>query len=542
MLIRRFAVAVAVLVGTTSGHARPGSMPLLPGLGDVHHAVSTQNPLAQKFFDEGLALVYGFNHEAAREAFKHAAELDPNLAMAWWGLALTLGPNYNFPADPARQQQAYEAVQRAISLQEGTSQAERAYIQALAFRYAKDPKADVNQLAIGYRDAMSKLVKQYPDDLDAATLYAESLMNLHPWKLWLPDGKPNEGTEEIVAVLESVLERDPNHLGANHYYMHAVEASPHPERGLASAARIEKLAPAAGHLMHMPSHIYARVGDHLASTRANAGAVATDEKFFRAISQPGAEAFMLYLHDLQFLVYGHCMAGNWPEAKRAADKLVAQVWPRLAEMSMLEGFLPTPLFVLLTFERWNEILSVAPPDRSQIFATANWHFAHAMALAATGKSAEAQEESILFVSGLGKLPRDASYDSLNSVADIARVQENLLAAMIKRGSGAAVDETAEAFQRAVAAEDALNYNEPPSWYPPIRPMLGEFLLKEERASAAEKVFRSALEKSPRYPRALLGLRESLKAEKQFYEADLVDQQLSKLKQNAAASVQDRHRK
>jgi hypothetical protein len=260
---------------------------LMTGLGVVHHAVSTTNRQAQKFFDQGLALVYGFNHNEARRCFQRAAELDPKLAMAWWGVALALGPNYNFPVDPEREKAAYDAVQRAIALQENASEPERAYINALAFRYAEDPKADLHQLDVAYRDAMSKLVTSYPDDLDGATLYAGSMMNLHPWQLWFRDGRPNEGTEEIVAVLESVLARDPNHLGANHYYIHAMEASPHPERALASAARLEKLAPAAGHLVHMPSHIYSRVGNHIASAQVNIRAVAADQKFINRKREPG---------------------------------------------------------------------------------------------------------------------------------------------------------------------------------------------------------------------------------------------------------------
>src|ERR1700730_2157321 len=252
MIPRFIPVAVLLVPLFTANAATKNPEPparLIPGLGEVHHPVSTKNPKAQQFFDQGLKLVYGFNHDEARKSFQRAGELDPKLAMAWWGVALTLGPNYNLPVDLEREKAGYDAVQRAIALQGNASVVERAYINALAFRYSNDSKTDLHQLDVAYRDAMSKLVKNYPDDLDAATLYAESMMNLNPWKLWLHDGRANEGTEEIVAVLESVLKRDPNHLGANHYYIHAVEASPHPERALPSAARLEKLAPAAGHLV-----------------------------------------------------------------------------------------------------------------------------------------------------------------------------------------------------------------------------------------------------------------------------------------------------
>ncbi|MEY2530221.1 MAG: hypothetical protein QOI96_306, partial [Verrucomicrobiota bacterium] len=463
MLTKRLVVALTIgliVAGIAQAKTKRTSGPsLTPGLGEVHHAVSTKNAQAQKFFDQGLARLYGFNHEEARKCFQHAAELDPKLAMAWWGVAMTLGPNYNFPADPEPEKAAYDAVQRAISLQDNAPEPERAYINALAFRYSNDPKADLHQLDAAYRDAMAKLVTGYPDDLDAATLYADSAMNVHRWQLWLHDGRPNEGTEEIVAVLESVLQRQPNHLGANHFYIHALEASPHPERALASAARLEKLAPAAGHLVHMPSHIYARVGDYVAAARVNANAVVADQKFIRSTRQPGLQAVMLYLHDLHFQAYANCMSGNFAEAKRAADKLIAEVRPHLKEMPMLEGFLPTSYLVLIAFERWAEILQTPAPDASLVYTKGQWHFARAMALAALGTTKQAQDESKAFLKNLGKLPPNTSFDSLNPVANVARVQENLLAGMIggHRGESDEPGEALEGLQHAVAAEDALNY-------------------------------------------------------------------------------------
>src|SRR5215467_288179 len=297
MLYRFVPVAVfsIALIAASAATKNPQTPPrLMPGLGEVHHPVSTKNRDAQQFFDQGLKFVYGFNHDEARRSFQRAAELDQKLAMAWWGIALTLGPNYNLPVDPEREKAGYDAVQKAISLQDNASEPERAYIAALSVRYSNDPNVDLHALDRAYRDAMKKLAARYPDDLDAATLCAESMMNLHPWHLWTPDGKPAEDTEEIVALLESVLKRDPNPLGANHYYIHAVEASPNPERGLASAERLEKLAPAEGHLAHMPSHIYARVGDHSASARCNEVAVAADKKFLAATHEQGVYPLFYY--------------------------------------------------------------------------------------------------------------------------------------------------------------------------------------------------------------------------------------------------------
>jgi tetratricopeptide (TPR) repeat protein len=345
---------------------------LISGLGELHHPVSTKNREAQGFFDQGLKLVYGFNHDEARQSFQRAAELDPKLAMAWWGVALTLGPNYTLPVDPEREKAGYNAVQRAIALKENASEPERAYIDALVIRYSNDPKAGFHALDFAYKNAMAKLFARYADDLDAATLYAESLMNLHPWELWFADGRPNDGTEEIVSVLESVLKRDPNHLGANHYYIHAVEASPHPERALPSAMRLEKLAPMAGHLVHMAAHIYARVGDHLASARCNELAAEADRKFLAQTHEQGVYPLMYYSHNLHFLAYAACIDGNFTEAKNAAARLIANVVPGVKKMPMLEGFLPTPMIVLLAFERWDDILKLPAPDPSLATTTAVW--------------------------------------------------------------------------------------------------------------------------------------------------------------------------
>src|SRR5712692_9095413 len=321
------AVTFLMLSTTTSAqHAHEASNDtkrpsLMPGLGDVRHPVSTASSDAQRFFDQGLALVYGFNHAEAVRSFKHAAELDPQSAMAYWGIALALGPNINMDVDAEHEKGAYEAVQKAVSLAAKASEPERAYIQALAKRYSNDPRADLKKLAVNYRNAMADVVRRFPDDLDAATLYAESLMDLRPWQLWSSDGKPAEGTEELVAVLESVLRRNPGHTGANHYYIHAVEASPHPEWALPSAVRLKVLAPAAGHLVHMPAHIDIRTGDYEAAARSNAYAAEADRQYFTATGEQGMYPMMYYSHNLHFLAVANSMQGRYRDAKRAADQL-----------------------------------------------------------------------------------------------------------------------------------------------------------------------------------------------------------------------------
>src|ERR1700730_7856014 len=252
--MKLLALVFVLLAGVHSSLAQSSSAVLMTGLGQHHHTISTKNPEAQRFFDQGLTLVFAFNHEEAARTFRRASELDPQAAMAFWGVALALGPCINLDVDPLHEKAAYEAIQKALSLASSATEKERAYLQALAKRYSPDPNVDLRKFDTEYANAMRELSKRYPDDLDAATLYAESLMDLHPWKLWSLDGLPAEGTEEIVAVLESVLRRDPKHLGANHYFIHATEGSPHPERALKSARRLDTLAPAAGHLVHMPAH------------------------------------------------------------------------------------------------------------------------------------------------------------------------------------------------------------------------------------------------------------------------------------------------
>lgn len=506
---------------------------LISGLGDVHHPVSTKNRVAQQFFDQGLKLVYAFNHDEARRSFQRAAELDPKLAMAWWGVALTLGPNYNLPVDPEREKAGYNAVQRALALQENASEPERAYIMALSVRYSNDPHADLHALDRAYKDAMGKLAAHYPDDLDAATLYAESAMNLNPWHLWTADGKPAEGTDEIVWVLESVLKRDPNHLGANHYYIHAVEASPHPERALPSALRLGQLAPAAGHLVHMPAHIYARVGDHAASAHCNGMAAAADKRFLAQTHEQGVYAMMYYSHNLHFLAYAACMDGNFLEAKDAAARLVANATPGVKEMPMLEGFVPTPLLVLMAFERWNDILKVPAPDLSLSVTTAVWHFARGMAQANLGKTELAAEEQLAWQKAIAGIPPERKYDMLNNTGSVFKIHENLLSAALARSRHD--DKSAIKFlNQAVTAQDALNYSEPPPWFPPVRPMLGRVLLEMKQLPEAEKAFRADLDKNPRDARALAGLRDCLNAQNRKYEADQVDQQF-----RAAWKVADR---
>jgi tetratricopeptide (TPR) repeat protein len=510
---------------------------LMSGLGTLHHPVATTNPEAQRFFDQGLALVYAFNHDEAVRSFKRAAELDSRLAMAYWGMALALGPNINLDVDPEREKAAYEAVQLALSLAAKGPENERAYIEALAKRYSLDPKADLKRLASDYKSSMGELVKRYPDDLDAATLYAESAMDLRPWQLWTPDGTPAPGTEELVAMLESVLRRDPHHPGAIHYYIHAVEASPNPERALAYASKLPLLMPVAGHLVHMPAHIYARTGDYEAAARSNADAAAADRAYLQANGDQGVYLPMYYSHNLHFLAIASSMEGRFAEALKAANRLEEYVSPHVKEMRMLEGFLTVTPLMLVRFSRWAEVQKLRQPDPSLIGINAVVHFARGMACA-DAELEKAESERRAFGDSTNSIPADAPF-GLNRATTVLSIAANVLDARIatlRRDNKTMID----CLRKAVEVEDSLAYDEPPTWFLPTREMLGGALMKIGHYAEAEQVFRSDLDRNRRNGRSLFGLRESLKAQKKDYAAALVQREFETAWRNADVklSLQD----
>jgi tetratricopeptide (TPR) repeat protein len=528
----RFWVSVSLILSFSgvllaqehSAHSPAKTAILMSGIGDLDHPVTTTSPEAQKFFDQGLRLIYAFNHDEAARSFRRAADLDPRMAMAYWGIAEAVGPNYNDPASDERFQQAHEAIQKAVDLSANVSASDRAYILATAKRFPA-AGADRRKAAEEYRDAMRGLMNKFPDDLDAATLFAEAGMNLHPWGLWMQDGTPRQGTDEIVTTLESVIKRDPNHMGAVHYYIHAVEASRSPERALAGANRLADLAPNAGHLVHMPAHVYIRTGDYELAALTNEKAAAVDRAYIQLSGAQGIYPMMYYSHNLHFIACVASMSGNYAEAKKAADMLATHVGPLVKDMPPLEAFMTIPVAVNVRFQKWDDIMKMPQPSADMKVTIAYWHFARGMALAGTGKVSDAETEYKTLAAVRDATPQDAIFSMPfnNRTKDILAIASNVLGAkiaMAKKDNAAAIG----MLQEAVAVQDKLSYGEPPDWFSPVRESLGAALLMNGAAADGEKVFREDLDRNPRNPRSLFGLQQALMAQKRDYDAGLVEKQ------------------
>jgi tetratricopeptide (TPR) repeat protein len=505
----------------------------MTAIGRQHHPIQTKSVEAQAFFDQGITLFYGFNHEEAARSFHRAGELDPASPMPLWGIALAAGPNYNLDVDAEREKMAYETVLKAEILAGHAPQIEKDYVAALAKRYSGDASPNYRKLSLDFAAAMKVLSQKYPDDLDAATLYAESLMNLNPWKLWSLDGKPAEGTEEIVQVLESVLQRNPNHAGANHYYIHALEASPHAERALLSADRLGGMVPWAGHLVHMPAHIYIRTGDYAEAARNNAEAAQVDLPYLQRSHLVGSTYDLIYYsHNLHFLSAAQAMAGNFAAAKQAADELEAHIRPLVGRMPESEVYLPTPIFVLVRFHRWDEILNSNPPESNLAMTNALWHFARGSAAAAMGKIEMAEAERRTLQAVRAKTSEDEGFGMFyNKARDFLDLAANILDARIAMVRGE-YGRTIQCWMRAVQLEDGFRYNEPPEWFYPVRESLGAALLAAGNPAEAEQVFREDLRRNPRNPRSLFGLMQSLKAQQKEADAAWVEREFRAAWKNA----------
>ena len=498
---------------TAAAHQKNHSdtVPLYTNLGSHHKRISTTVPAAQQYFDQGLRLVYGFNHAEAIRSFTRAAEIDSSCAMCYWGIALAFGPHVNAPMDSASGVAAYAAVQKALSLSSHATPSERAYIEALAQRYEADPPADRTRLDTSYSSAMGKVANTYPKDLDAATLYAESLMDLRPWNYWRPDGTPYPGTNEIVRQLERVLTRNPDHPGACHYYIHAVEAV-NPKAAVPCAERLARLMPGEGHMIHMPAHIYIRVGRWNDAVQANQHAIHTDEVFIEGQHPRGIYPLAYYPHNIHFLAFASTMAGRSAQAIEASNTLTSKVnLDAACQVGLLQEMLPYHALTLTTFGKWDEVLAQPLPPEDIRFSYAMATYARGVAYAAKGEWTDAQAALDTVTAADAETPVGAEGKTALSIAVHALAGE--IAA--RRGD---VDAGIAHFREGARIEDEGLYFEPPKWYYPIRHSLGAALLKAGRHAEAEKVYREDLRRFPENGWSLFGLAQALRAQDRQNEA------------------------
>ena len=481
---------------------------LLPGLGNHHHAISTKNAQAQKYFDQGLMLVFGFNRAEAVRSFRRAAQLDPRAAMPYWGMSLAYGRHMNMEADmDVDDAKGYAAIQQALALSGNASEEEQLYIHALAERCSKDEKADRHVLDEKYAAAMTTLVSRYPDDLDAWAFSLEARMMAHRYE-WFQGNMPQEGTSEIIQEIEDLLRRDPNHPLANHLHIHILDTG-HPELALGSAYRLSQIAPGLGHLVHMPSHIFFNLGDYEMAARLNAQAAESERKYMK-LASPAYNVYTLtyYVHDLHFVSRARAEQGLFEEAKSYADQVADYIRPVQDQWPMISDYyLPVPLLTLLRFQRWDDVLQLPEPQATRKIGDGLWHYGRALAFAAKGQSQKAVEEKVALESLRQNIPGDAMW-MLNTGQTMLGLASLVLDARLAEDPKNAI----EAWKKAVQAQDALAYDEPPAWYYPIRESLGAALLRPGNAPDAEAVFRQCLRQNPRDPRALFGLMEALKAQ------------------------------
>jgi tetratricopeptide (TPR) repeat protein len=511
------------------GQPQPGKplAPRLQNLGVHTFPVSTRHSRAQLFINQGVNLVYGFNHAEAARAFAEAARLDPNLAMAYWGQALVLGPNINAPMDPENEPKAHELVRKALAMKARATPRERAYIDALATRYTG--KAEDRQNADrAYADAMRKLVAQYPGDLDARTLYAEALMDTRPWNYWTRDGQPYDDTREVEAALTQVLSKHKNHPGALHLWIHLWEATDTPERAEAEADRLLPLMPGAGHIVHMPAHIYQRVGRFQDVIDANILAAKADEDYIAQCRAQGLYPLGYYPHNLHFIWMGATATGQSKLAMESATKLAGAIpHDALNTVPILQGFVVVPYWTMVRFEKWDEILADKGPQHDTPFTRGVWRYARAMALTAKGQLPEAERE----LEQLRGILADPSLNgqvtfSSNSGTAILRIAPEVVAGLIAAGRKD-WDRATLHLDRAVRYEDTLIYQEPHDWHAPVRNTLGNVLLAAGRPDEAEAVFWEDLKKFPENGWSLLGLMNALKAQKKGGEAALIERRFAK---------------
>jgi tetratricopeptide (TPR) repeat protein len=499
--------------------------PLLDGMGDFHYKISTNNDRAQKYFDQGLVLSYGFNHAEAERSFRTAARLDPECAMCWWGAALVVGPNINAPMEAGAVPRAWEALSNARALLGKTSEKEQALIAALAQRYSEDVLEDRSALDQNYVASMQSAFESFPDDVQIATLYAEALMDLHPWDYWHGDGRPKEWTPKILEVLEGVMERAPDHPGANHFYIHAVEASKEPDRGLPAAERLSKLVPGAGHLVHMPSHIYIRTGRYHEGSEANLRAIASDHDYIVQCRQQDTYPVTYHPHNHHFLWATASLEGRSELAIEAAHDTAEHAEHALMCKPGIGGvqqhFRTIPYYAYVRFWKWNVMLAEPRPEHAG-YPTGVWHYGRGMAFAAKRNLKAACGE----LEALQKLTVEDALESVkiwevNSVKLVLTIASQVLEGEIAFRDRR-IDDAIALLEAAVSSEGELVYGEPSDWFYPVRQSLGYILLQGSRPEQAEQVYRADLEVYPENGWSLFGLAKALRGQGKTEEAREVE--------------------
>jgi tetratricopeptide (TPR) repeat protein len=504
------------------------TQPFFAGYDVLDHPITISEGLSsdrrdsvQRYFEQGLVMAYGFNHAEAARSFWQATRLDPECAMAWWGFAYVLGPNYNAGMEPDNYERAYSAVKKAKELSAECTPKEKALIDAMASRYSAEPVEDRSALDKAYSDALRTVAAAYPDDADVATLFAESLMDMHPWDLWEKNGDPKAWTPEIISTLERGMKRFPDHPGAHHLYIHAVEASRTPERALPSARFLGNAVPASGHLVHMPSHIFIRTGHYHDGVLANSRSVTVDSNYTAASHAQGVYPLAYFPHNIHFLSACATMGGErdlaWRSALRLRDQLARDLLHE-ANWSTLQHYHAYPYMVAVKLGLWNELGEEARPDTIWKYADALWHYAQGMRAVHSGDQRKAQE-MLSKLSALKSDPRvqEMTIWGINKVSNVLAVAEFVLKGELMAAQGNVAAGIAE-LEKAVAAEDALQYQEPPDWSFPSRHELGMQLLRAGRSAEAEKVFRDDLINWPENGYALEGLRDALIAQGKTKEA------------------------
>ncbi|MCM2311067.1 MAG: hypothetical protein NDI84_06640 [Steroidobacteraceae bacterium] len=536
---------------TPSPASQPAAPPLvgatlLEGLGTYSFPVTTSHPQVQRWFDQGLMLTYGFNHDAAERSFMKAAELDPDCAMCWWGAALVLGPHVNSGVDPARNPDAWSRLQRAVALAPRATEREQAFIHALEARYAEVAPQDRRPLDEAYAQSTGKLMQARPDDLDAAVMHAEALMDLQPWDYYDAQLQPKGNTAQIVATLESVMARNPDHAGALHLYVHAVEASANPQRGAAAADRLRELIPGSGHLVHMPAHIYSRVGRWHDAVIANQRAIEADNAYLTACrgNVNGLYPLGYVPHNHHFLWFAASMEGASEVARDAALHTAARVnLPELMRQpgyAGLQHYWMTPWFDRVRFGRWDEIVGRENPAPDLPYVTAIWHYAQGMADVRRGRLDSARQHH----AALAKSAVDPAFEQLMvwdrySLAHAVRIAERTVAAELAL-AGNDPDTAIAALRAGVLIEDQIPYDEPPGWHAPVRQALGAVLLAAGRPTEAEAVYREELLRNPGNGWSLRGLADSLAAQQKGDEAQQAEQRFAAAWANADVKLSRSH--